>query len=396
MKNSRYFRMRDGKGMNERSGKFKINLSGEAMYKSFTPSPLPPEPPIGLDSETLELLIKANRQLALLEGIAVRIPNVNLFISMYVRKEALMSSQIEGTQATLEDILNPSAEENANRNVVEVINYIRATEFAVARLKELPLCNRLLKETHAVLMEGVRGQEKNPGEFRRSQNWIGGLGSTLKNAFYIPPSPEDMNKAISDLEKYINSDNTDNLDVLIRAALIHYQFETIHPFLDGNGRIGRLLVTFFLMEKGILTTPALYISYFLKKNRVEYYDRMTEVRDKGNYEQWVRFFLRAVSESAEDAIMTVDKLIALHEKNISVISKLGRGTKMGLRLLTCLEKTPIIEIRKTAVVLGTTFKTVADAVQRLCDVGILVQTTGGHRNRIFAYNAYLEILREGT
>ena len=234
-----------------------------------------------------------------------------LFVSMYVRKEALMSSQIEGTQATLEDIFDPMIEKNTNRNVADVVNYIKATEYAVKRLNTLPLCNRLIKETHAILMEDVRGQEKSPGEFRRSQNWIGGQGSTLKNARYIPPNPEDMNSAMSDLEKYMNSE--DGLDFLIRAALIHYQFETIHPFLDGNGRVGRLLITLFLMEKKVLTTPALYISYFLKKNRVEYYDRMTEVRLKGNYEQWIRFFLLAINESAQDAIAAIDEITALQD-----------------------------------------------------------------------------------
>lgn len=286
--------------MANRAGTLKTNLSGEAAYKSFLPSPLPPNPPIELDAEAVSLLVSANKQLAVLESISARIPSINLFVSMYVRKEALMSSQIEGTQATLEDVLDPMIDENANRNVADVINYIKATEFAVKKLSELPLCNRLIKETHAMLMEGVRGQERSPGEFRYSQNWIGGQGSTLKNARYIPPNTEDMTHAMSDLEKYINADD-DDLDILIRSALIHYQFETIHPFLDGNGRIGRLLITLFLMEKGLLATPVLYISYFLKKNRIEYYDRLTEVRNKGNYEQWVKFFLQAVLESAEDA-----------------------------------------------------------------------------------------------
>lgn len=278
--------------MNNRAGHYKSNLSGEMTYKSFVPNPLPPSPPIELTEDIIALLVKANSQLAVLESVATRIPNVELFVSMYVRKEALMSSQIEGTQATLEDVLDPMLDANTNRNVADVVNYIKATEFAINRLQALPLCNRLIKETHAVLMEGVRGQEKSPGEFRYSQNWIGGQGSTLKNARYIPPSPDDMLDAMSDLEKYINAD--DDLDALIRAALIHYQFETIHPFLDGNGRVGRLLITLFLMEKRVLSTPALYISYFLKKNRVEYYDRMTEVRTKGNYEQWVKFFLQAI------------------------------------------------------------------------------------------------------
>lgn len=380
--------------MDNRAGHLITNLSGEMAYKSFVPTPLPPKPSIELTEDMINLLIKANSQLAVLESIATRIPNVELFISMYVRKEALMSSQIEGTQATLEDVLDPMIEANTNRNVADVVNYIKATEFAIKRLHELPLCNRLIKETHAVLMEGVRGQEKSPGEFRRSQNWIGGQGSTLKNARYIPPSPDDMIEAMSDLEKYINAD--DELDALIRAALIHYQFETIHPFLDGNGRVGRLLITLFLMEKKVLSTPALYISYFLKKNRVEYYDRMTEVRAKGNYEQWVTFFLRALLESAEDATATIDELITLHDKNAAVISGMGRAAKNAMLVFEYLEANPIIEIRKTAEALSITFNTASSAVKRLVDAGILVQTTNASRNRTFAYEDYLSILRKGT
>lgn len=380
--------------MNNRAGYYKQNLSGEMAYKSFVPNPLPPVPPIELSEDIVGLLVKANSQLAVLESIAARIPNVELFISMYVRKEALMSSQIEGTQATLEDILDPMLDTNTNRNIADVVNYIKATEFAITRLQTLPLCNRLIKETHAVLMKGVRGQEKNPGEFRYSQNWIGGQGSTLKNARYIPPSPDDMQNAMSDLEKYINTD--DDLDALIQAALIHYQFETIHPFLDGNGRVGRLLITLFLMDKGILTTPALYISYFLKKNRVEYYDRMTEVRTKGNYEQWIIFFLQAIMESAGDAISTIDELITLHDTNTSVISKLGRASKNTMLVFDYLESNPIIDIGKTAEALSITFNTASSAVRRLVDAGILVQTGGGGRNRTFVYEAYLDILRKGT
>ncbi len=380
--------------MNNRAGHLKTNLSGEMAYQSFVPSPLPPKPPIELTEEMLGLLIKANSRIAVLESIATRIPNVELFVSMYVRKEALMSSQIEGTQATLEDVLDPMIEANTNRNVADVVNYIKATEFAIKRLHDLPLCNRLIKETHAVLMSGVRGEEKNPGEFRYSQNWIGGQGSTLKNARYIPPSPEDMTEAMSDLEKYINAD--EDTDALIRAALIHYQFETIHPFLDGNGRVGRLLITLFLMEKKVLSTPALYISYFLKKNRVEYYDRMTEVRVKGNYEQWVKFFLLALIESAEDATATIDELTVLHDKNVEAISGMGRAAKNVQLVFDYLEANPIIEIKKTAAALGITFNTVSGAVRRLTDAGILAQTTNSSRNRTFAYERYLDILRKGT
>ena len=303
-----------------RAGYYRTNLTGEAAYQSFVPSPLPPEPNIEPDQDMIGLLINANTQIATLNEIAKHIPNMNLFVSMYVRKEALMSSQIEGTQATLEDVFDPMMDTNRNRDVADVVNYIKATEYAIRRLETLPLCNRLLRETHAVLMENVRGQEKNPGEFRHSQNWIGGQGSTLKTARYIPPNQEDMIAAMSDLEKYINEDNA--TDHLIRAALIHYQFETIHPFLDGNGRIGRLLITLYLMEKKLLTTPALYISFFLKRNRIEYYDRMTEVRNKGDYEQWIRFFLQAVYECAADAIATIDKLVALHEKNETAMNNI--------------------------------------------------------------------------
>ena len=380
--------------MNNRAGHLKTNLSGKMAYQSFVPSPLPPSPPIEMTEDMQNILIRANSQLAVLESVATHIPNVDLFVSMYVRKEALMSSQIEGTQATLEDVLDPMIESNTNRNVADVVNYIKATEFAIKRLKELPLCNRLLKETHAVLMEGVRGQEKNPGEFRYSQNWIGCQGSTLRNARYIPPCPDDMEEAMSDLEKYINAD--DNLNALIRAALIHYQFETIHPFLDGNGRVGRLLITLFLMEKKVLTTPALYISYFLKKNRVEYYDRMTEVRSKGNYEQWVNFFLQALTESAEDAISTIGELTALHDKNVAVIAKMGRSAKNAMLVFDYLEANPIIEIGKTAESLGMAFNTVSGAVKRLVDAGILKQSANVNRNRTFAYEDYLAILRKGT
>ena len=380
--------------MNQRAGRFQNNLSGEMAYRSFVPSPLPPEPPITPDSEMMELLVKANSQITLLSGIASRIPNVDLFLTMYVRKEALLSSQIEGTQATLDDILNPLLDGNANRDVADVVNYIRATNFVLHRRKELPLCNRLLRETHAVLMQGVRGQEKSPGEFRTSQNWIGGAGSTIKNARYIPPSPNDMTEAMSDLEKYMNAE--DDLDLLIRAGLIHYQFETIHPFLDGNGRVGRLLITLFLMEKGVLAAPALYLSYFLKKNRIEYYDRMTEVRRTGNYEQWIRFFLQAVYESALDAVETTDRLVGLHDRNIARIGDSDRATRNVHKVFRYLETNPIMEIKKTAEALSLSYNAVSRAVSVLTEKGILQQTGKVGRTRIFSYSAYLNILRKDT
>lgn len=381
--------------MNNRAGCFITNLSGEMAYQSFRPNPLPPEPPIEMSNEMIAKLVDANRKLATLDGLSSRIPNMDLFVSMYVRKEALLSSQIEGTQCTLDDILNPFAEENTNLNVSDVVNYIRAEEFAINRLQTLPLCNRLIKETHAVLMKGVRGQEKNPGEFRYSQNWIGGQGSTLRNARYIPPNPEDMINAMSDLEKYMNGE--DSLDPLIQAALIHYQFETTHPFLDGNGRVGRLLITLFLMEKKILSTPSLYISYFLKMNRIEYYDRMTQVRKTGDYEQWVLFFLQALSDSAEDAIQTIDRLTEIHNRNVQKFNSMTKRQQTNaINFLIYLEKNPIIDIQKTAAALNLSYNTVAKSVALFVDNGILQQTEKSGRSKIYSYVDYLAVLRKDT
>lgn len=381
--------------MNNRAGAFVSNLTGEMAYQSFRPAPLPPNPPIALSGELVAKLVDANKKLAALDGLSARIPNMDLFVSMYVRKEALLSSQIEGTQCTLDDILNPLIEENTNRNVSDVVNYIKATEFALNRLHSLPLCNRLIKETHAVLMEGVRGQEKSPGEFRYSQNWIGGQGSTIRNARYIPPNPEDMQTAMSDLEKYMNGD--DSLDPLIQAALIHYQFETTHPFLDGNGRVGRLLITLFLMEKGILSRPALYISYFLKMNRIEYYDRMTQVRKTGDYEQWVMFFLQALSDSAGDAIQTIDALTALHNQSVARLGAFSKRQQTNLlKLFAYIETNPIIDIQKTAAALGLSYNTVSKMVTILVDEGILRQTDKAGKAKIYSYADYLDILRKDT
>ena len=380
--------------MRVRAGYFRQNLTGELAYSSFVPQSLPPDPPVELGAEGVELLVAAQRRLALLEGLAVRIPNMELFVSMYVRKEALLSSQIEGTQATLEDVLDPLVDVNVNRDVADVVNYIRATEFALRRRRELPLCSRLIREMHGVLMEGVRGQEKYPGEFRRTQNWIGGAGSTLKNARYVPPNVEDMNAAMSALELYMNAEDT--LDPLIRTALVHYQFETIHPFLDGNGRIGRLLITLFLMEQNLLSTPALYISYFLKQNRIEYYDRMTEVRRSGNYEQWIMFFLRAVAASAEDAVNTIDQLHELHEKNAALLADGANQRQLATltKLFSYIESHPIIEMKKTAEALNVSYNAVSRGVSILMEKGILEQCQRVGKTRIYSYAQYVEILRK--
>ncbi|EHL04250.1 toxin-antitoxin system, toxin component, Fic family [Desulfitobacterium hafniense DP7] len=380
--------------MKNRAGEYRTNLTGELQYRSFLPYPLPPSPPIELDEETIKLLTKANRSIGILEGMSRQIPDIDLFVSMYVRKEALLSSQIEGTQATLDDILDPNIEENTNQNVADVINYIKASQYGSARLAELPLCNRLLKEIHEILMQDVRGGEKSPGEFRSSQNWIGPAGSTLRDARYIPPHPEDMLEAMSDLEKFINSE--DELDPLIKIALIHYQFETIHPFLDGNGRIGRLLIALYLINQNLLSHETLYISYFLKRNRIEYYDRLTEVRTKGNFEQWLKFFLLAAYESAQDAIDTIERIIKLHYKNVEVVKNTGKASKTVMKVFNYLESSPIIDIKKTSLALELSFNTVSNAVNKLVELGILKQTENVRRSRVFAYEEYLEILRKDT
>ncbi len=378
----------------DRGGEYVPNLTGEASYRSFRPSPLPPTPPLILNEDTTQLLIDANRRLSELDTTASLIPSTDLFVSMYVRKEALMTSQIEGTQCTLDDILDPELDANANLEVGDVVRYVDAAQFAVERLNTLPLCNRLLRETHARLLAGVRGQDKEPGAFRRSQNWIGPAGCGLKDARYIPPNVTDMEAALSDLERYINE--SEAYDPLVQAALIHYQFETIHPFLDGNGRIGRLLILLYLLDRKLLSKPVIYVSCFLKKNQVEYYDRMSEVRRSGNYEQWVHFFLEAVRAAAEDAVTTIRQLSDLHDRNLSALPPSRRAVDQTRRLFAYVEQHPIIDIRRTAQALSVSYNTAANAVQKLVRQGILAETTSAARNRVFAYQMYLDVLRRDT
>lgn len=381
--------------MTNRAGKTVENLSGESRYLSFYPQPLPPQPDIEIDAEMQHLLIDAHKKLALLNGLSDRIPDKDLFVSMYVRKEALVSSQIEGTQCTLEDVFNPDIYENANADVSDVVNYVRAINFAVKRLDDLPLCNRLIRESHAVLMNSVRGSDKTPGEYRSSQNWIGGIGSTLKNARYIPPNPQDMNECISDFEKYMNSD--DETDPLIKAALLHYQFETIHPFLDGNGRVGRLLITLFLMNQREISSPVLYLSCYLKSNRIEYYDRMSAVRKSGNYEQWVKFFLQGISETADDAIETIDKLIALRKKNEDKLADIPTRSKPNItKLLRYIEQHPIIDTVNSAAALGISRSGMANYIATLCSKDILKYYSKSGKTLLFTYQEYLDILRKDT
>ena len=381
----------------ERAGTLKKQLSGEMEYFSFYPSKLPPNPHIDVDSEIIDKLINAHRVLAILDDRATNIPNIDLFISMYVQKEALLSSQIEGTQATLEDIFNPNIDENINAEVDDVVNYIKAAKYAIKRLETLPLCNKLLLETHKILLSGVRGKEKNPGEFRKSQNWIGGAGSTIKTARYIPPDVLSMKESLSDLEKYINAEA--ELDDLIRIALIHYQFESIHPFLDGNGRIGRLLIVLYLLEKKVIKTPSLYLSFYLKEHRIEYYDRMSAIRETGDYEQWIKFFLKGIYASGKSAIETANELIALRDKNIRKLENENytkRTLETMMKVFHYLEAHPIIDIGKTAEDLSIAYNTVSSAVNRFEKLGILHLVKKQGRNKVYSYKEYIDILRDGT
>ena len=381
----------------ERAGNLKKQLSGDLAYFSYHPSKLPPSPQIEFDNEMMQRLIEAHQVLAILDDRATYIPNMDLFISMYVQKEALLSSQIEGTQATLEDIFNPNVDKNINADVDDVVNYVKATKYAIKRLETLPICNRLLLETHKVLLSGVRGKEKNPGELRQSQNWIGGAGSTIKTARYIPPDVLFMKESLSDLEKYMNAD--DGLDDLIRIALIHYQFESIHPFLDGNGRIGRLLIVLYLLDKKVIKTPSLYLSFYLKENRVEYYDRMSAIRETGDYEQWIKFFLEGIYISGKSAIEAADKLILLRKKNLRMLEEENYSKRTFAtmeKVFNYLEEHPIIEIGKTAEDLSMAYNTVATAVRRFETLEILKLVKNQGRNKVYSYKEYIDILSSGT
>lgn len=380
--------------MNTRAGKFVTNLSGDTEYRSFKPSPLQSVSEINIDHVMLNHLVQANRRLAELNTAAEMIPSVELFVSMYVRKEALMSSQIEGTQCTLDDVLDPESDQNANLDVADVVNYVKAVYYAIERLDTLPLCKRYIREVHGKLLEGVRGLDKMPGEFRASQNWIEPANCSLKDARYIPPNVEDMNQALDELEQYFHTET--EYDPLIQAALIHYQFETIHPFLDGNGRVGRLLILVYLMSRGLLSQPIIYVSYFLKKNQIEYYDRMSEVRRSGNYEQWINFFLEALYSATEDSLVTIRQLASLHNKNIEKLPKTNRSKDNLRSLFDYMEQHPIMDIKRTAEALHLSYNTVAAGVRKLQGIGILIETTNASRNRVFVYEEYLQILRKDT
>jgi len=377
----------------DRAGRYVRQPTG---YRAFVPKPLPPTPALRQDAELASLLSAADHRLGRLDGVASTLPNPDLFVAMFVHKEAVLSSQIEGTQASLDDVLEfeaGAAAADLPGDVAEAVNYVAAMNYGLERIKELPLSLRLMKEIHKRLLEGARGGEKEPGEFRRSQNWVGPMGTSLTQAMYVPPSVDDMNRAMGDLESFLHDRRP--LPPLIKCGLVHSQFETIHPFLDGNGRMGRLLITFLLCQQGILERPLLYLSYFFKRNRIEYYDRLQAVRDTGDWEGWLKFFLRGVIEVSSESAVTVRDILALRGIHTELVQTNLR-TANSLRLLDRLYDRPVTSVSDVAEHLGVTFNAANTLVGKFCDLGLLKETTGGARRRRFAYDPYISLLRAGT
>ena len=354
-------------------------------YRAFIPRPLPPAPAVVLDGELARLLSDADRALGRLDGVATILPNPDLFVAMYVRHEAVLSSQIEGTQSTLDDVLAFEAEDadGVPKDVDEVVNYVAAMSHGLSRLPELPLSLRLMREIHEALMRGVRGQEKHPGEFRTSQNWIGPAGCTLSTAEFVPPPPHAMHEALHNLETFLHDRS---LPPLLQVAFAHAQFETIHPFLDGNGRVGRLLITLFLCERKALSRPLLYLSIYLKAHRAQYYDRLTAIRSDGDWEGWLRFFLRGVLEVSESATLTAHQVLRLRES-----IRETPQSPAAKRLIDPLFAHPVLNVKLAAKLLDCTFATANKALDELLSLGIVRESTGQRRNRRFRFEPYLRL-----
>jgi len=377
-------------------GRYIVKAYGEESVKAFVPPPLPPNPPVRLDGLP-RLLEQANQSLGRLDGLASVIPNLSLFICAYVRKEAVLSSQIEGTQSSLSDLLlfeNDEAPGVPLVDVQEVSNYVAALNHGLERLRGgFPLSLRLIREIHEVLMSKGRGSDKLPGEFRQCQNWIG--GARPGNAVFVPPPPEIVLDCMSALERFLHEERAD-LPVLIRAGLVHVQFETIHPFLDGNGRVGRLLITFLLCAAGVLREPILYLSLYFKQHRPAYYDLLDRVRVKGEWETWLDFFLTGVRDTAEQAATAARRILAVFEGHRRRIETLGRPAASVLRVFEHMQRNPIISIPTAAEGIGISAPTVAKSLEHMQQLGMLREITGRQRHRLFAYDAYLAILSEGT
>ncbi len=383
-------------GMPGRAGAYQPQPGG---YRAFIPAPLPPDPPVRLEGPLQALLSQADRALGRLDGSVQTLPNPDLFVFMYVRKEAVLSSQIEGTQSSLQDLL--AAEANLigpkakarSLAVAEVVNYVRAMNYGLARLADLPVSVRLIREVHGKLIEGVRGSHLTPGELRRSQNWIGPAGCTLGEATFIPPPPDLVPHALGELESFLHADS--GLPLLVQVGLAHAQFGTIHPFLDGNGRAGRLLITFLLCERGVLLKPVLYLSHYFKRHRQEYYDRLQAVRDQGDWEGWLGFFLSGVAEVSSEATETARRVLLMREEHRAAIAAhLGRAAGNGHRVLETLFDRPILSVSTVETITGTTYAAANSLVARLADIGVLAEITGNARNRRFRYEPYVRLFSD--
>lgn len=373
-------------------------MNANAGYKSFVPAKLPPDPPIQFDAEMQTLLSSADRKLGRLDGVTQILPNPELFVAMYVKKEAVLSSQIEGTQASFVDVLSAEyiqADDQRRDDVSEVVNYVNAMNWGLDRLGEFPLSLRLIRNIHAKLLQNTRGSHRNPGEFRTSQNWIGPAGCTLNTATFVPPTVPDMEVALGDLEKYFYEE--DYTPALVKIALIHAQFETIHPFLDGNGRMGRLLITFWLCQQEILAKPLLYLSYYFKKNRTEYYDRLMDVRKKGDWESWIKFFLKGVAEVADEATSSASAILKLKEEYTKKLYEKESGNGNYQKLLDVLFEQPFVKRTDVAELLSVSNPTAGNIIDTFCQMGILVDCDPERsRNKMYAFSKYIDILDKGT
>ncbi len=364
-------------------------------YKAFIPNPLPLRPAITLDPELQILLSAADRSIGRLDAGTELLPNPDFFVTMYVRREALYSSQIEGvTQASLDEMLEFEVRVTQRRRfpeIPEVFNYVDAMNYGLQRLESLPLSLRLIKEIHKMLLKGVRGGEREPGEFRRTQNWVGPENCSLSEALYIPPPPEVAREAMEHLENYLHAKDT--VPPLVKCALVHAQFESIHPFLDGNGRIGRLLVTFLLCWQDILKRPLLYLSDYFKRYRDEYYARLQQIRDQDDWEGWLRFFLTGVQSVALDATETARNIQSLQEEHRNLVGRQFPGTATGLVLLDQLFRNPVTTAKKTAKIIGRSYPVANQLIADFEELGLLREITGGHRNRVYIYEPYIALFR---
>ena len=380
-------------GHSNRAGRYERQTFG---YRAFVPVPLPPAPPVRLEGELQTLLSRADRALGRLDGSIQTLPHPDLFVAMYVRREAVLSSQIEGTQSSLQDVLSAEAKvfsRDRPDDVAEVFNYVGAMNHGLERLHSLPVSVRLIREIHERLMEGVRGQHLTPGELRRSQNWIGPGGCTLAEATFVPPPPHEVQRLLGDLERFLHSETS--LPLLVRVGLAHAQFETIHPFLDGNGRIGRLLITFLLCEEEALSKPVLYLSYYFKKHRQEYYDHLQAVRDEGAWEAWLVFFLKGVFEVSQAATETARQILALRERHRQRITDaLGRAAGNGHRVLEHLYRHPIVSVNQVRDLIQTSYPAANNLVGQFVEQSILEEITGQKRHRRFLYRDYVNLFQD--